>query len=260
MRPPYSELVAGWKALRARDDLTVREVACVGATRTLVVAEIAAPAGGFVVSLAAGMHGDEPAAPWALLSLARDGLLDRRFGYRIWACVNPTGYERDTRENAEGDDINRSFDRGGRTPESRAIVTANRDRTFALSLDLHEDFEADGFYAYEPVVAGGSMFARALVATMDAEAFPVQDFTDDFDLAYPADAHDMRSLERGCVFPNPEAERAFFAGTPYGLYMLRRSAERVGTLETPRKRAWSDRIAMHRAGVVTILDRLAGAR
>ena len=100
------------------------------------------------------MHGDEPAAPWALLSLVRDGLLDRAFSYRLWPCTNPTGYAAGTRANAEGLDINRSFGGGGSTPEARAILTANRDRQFALSIDLHEDPEAQGFYCYELSEAG----------------------------------------------------------------------------------------------------------
>ncbi|MBD5634428.1 MAG: succinylglutamate desuccinylase/aspartoacylase family protein [Candidatus Eremiobacteraeota bacterium] len=255
-RPPYAELVAAWKALRARGDVSVREVACVGASRTLLAVEIAAPRGAATVALSAGVHGDEPAAPWALLSLVRDGLLDRAFGYRIWPCTNPTGYERGTRANAEGSDINRSFNRGGTTPESRAIVTANRDRTFALALDLHEDFEAQGFYAYEPITARGPIFARAIVRAMDENAFAVEDFTEGFDLGYPPEATHLRSLERGIVFPDPALERAYFEGTPYGLYMLRRAAERVATFETPRRLAWDERIAMHRTAVVTALDRL----
>jgi hypothetical protein len=95
------------------------------------------------------MHGDEPAGPWALLSLVRDGLLDRSFATGLWPCANPSGYAAGTRANAEGLDINRSFGGGGSTPEARAILTANRDRQFALSIDLHEDPEAQGFYCYE---------------------------------------------------------------------------------------------------------------
>jgi hypothetical protein len=59
-RPAYEELAAAWRALRPRD-VRVREVACVGAPRTLLLAELgdaAAPA----VSISAGVHGDEPAA------------------------------------------------------------------------------------------------------------------------------------------------------------------------------------------------------
>jgi hypothetical protein len=228
----------------------------VGASRTLLIAEIPADPGAGVVALSAGVHGDEPAAPWALLSLVRDGLLDRRFGYRIWPCTNPSGYERGTRENAEGADINRSFGRGGSTPEARAIVTANRDRTFVAALDLHEDFEADGFYAYEPVTAAGEILAREMVRAMDEHAFAVQALADEdgFDLGYPPEARHLRTLERGAVFPDPDAERAFFSGTPYSLYMLRRAAKRVATLESPRRLAWNERIALLRTAVVAAVD------
>lgn len=255
-RPDYSELVAAWKGLRASHGLSLREVACVGAERTLLIAETAAPPGAPVVALSAGVHGDEPAGPWALLSIVRDGLLDARFGYRIWCCTNPSGYERYTRENADGRDINRSFNAGGTTPEARAIVTANRDRRFALVLDLHEDFEADGFYCYEPVVEGTAPIGASIVRALDDEGLPVQDLEDTFELGYPPDAAHLRTLERGHVMPDPAAERAFFPGTPYSLHMLRRSARRALTLETPRMLGWAARLAMHRIAVVVALERL----
>ncbi len=232
----------------------MREVACVGSARTLVLAEIAGPAGAPAIALSAGVHGDEPAAPWALLSIVRDGLLDPAFSYRIWACTNPSGYAAGTRTNAEGADINRSFGRGGIAPESRAIVTANRDRTFALAIDMHEDYEGDGFYLYEPVVGGRAPYGRAIVAAMDDAGFAVQALDDDFELGYPPEAHHLRTLERGRVLPDPDAERAFFSGTPYSLYMLRRAAARALTLETPREFPWSDRLAMHRMAVVVAID------
>ena len=253
----YYDLVAAWKRVRGRGDASVREVACVGVPRTLVLAEIPGPSGAPVVLLSAGVHGDEPAAPWALLSLVRDGLLDRRFGYRIWACTNPSGYEAGTRVNAEGIDVNRSFGRGGQSAEARAIVTANRDRKFALAIDLHEDFEADGFYLYEPIVEDRAPYGASIVRAMDEAGFAVQDLVDDFELGYPLEAHHLRTLERGRVLPNPDAEREFFDGTPLSLHLLRRAAERALTLESPRKRAWNERIAMHRAAVVISIDVLS---
>jgi hypothetical protein len=253
----YDALVAGWKATRGRRDVSVREVACVGAPRTLVLADIAGPPGAPTIALHAGVHGDEPAAPWALLSLVRDGLLDRAFGYRIWACTNPTGYAAGTRENVEGDDINRSFGRGGQTPEARAIVTSNRDRTFALAIDMHEDYEADGFYLYEPVVGKRAPFGAEIVRAIDEAGFPVQPLDDAFELGYPPEAHHLRTLERGRVLPDPDAERAYFSTTPLSLYLLRRAAERALTIETPRTRPWDERIAMHRTAVVVSIDVLA---
>lgn len=252
----YADLVAAWRVVRASGTVTLREVACVGVARTLLVAEIVGPPGAPVVSLAAGVHGDEPAAPWALLSIVRDGLLDRRYGYRIWPCTNPSGYERGTRANAEGDDINRSFHRGGTTPEARAIVTANRDRRFALSLDLHEDFESAGFYAYEPVVPGERPHLGArVVAALDDVGFPVQTFDDEtFDIGYPPEAEYLRTLARGCIHNDPDAERIFFKDAmPYSIHLLKRSARFALTLETPRSLAWADRIAMHRTAVTSIL-------
>ncbi len=158
-KPTYPELIAAWKAQRASHDLRIREVACVGAPRTIFVVETGsddAP----VVALSSGMHGDEPAAPWALLSLVADRLLDDRFAYRIWPCLNPSGYAAHTRANAEGQDINRSFSRGGLTPESRAVIASNRDRRFLLSIDLHEDFEAHGFLRLRTASAAGDTALR----------------------------------------------------------------------------------------------------
>src|SRR5712691_3044663 len=104
--PPYNELVRAWKALRGKGGLSVREVACVGANRTLLAAEIIVP-NAPAAALAAGVHGDEPAAPWARLSLVAEGLLDPAFSYRMWPCTNPSGYIAGTRSNAEGADVNR---------------------------------------------------------------------------------------------------------------------------------------------------------
>lgn len=254
--PPYTELRAAWKELRSSGALTLREVACTGAPRTLMLAEIPAEPGAPLVALSAGVHGDEPAGPWALLSIVRDGLLDRRYSYRIWPCTNPSGYERGTRANAEGDDINRSFHGGGKTPEARAIVTANRDRRFALALDLHEDYEAAGFYCYEPVMGGSAPLGTAIVRALDDDGLPVQNLDADFDIGYPPEAHHLRTIERGHVRPDPAAERAFFEHLPYSLYMLRRAARRAVTLESPRTRPWSERIAIHRVAAVAALGRL----
>ncbi len=259
--PPYDELARGWKALRAFD-VGLREIACVGAPRTLLVADLPAlwpgPSAAVTVAIAAGVHGDEPASPWALLSLVRDGMLDRTFAYRLWACTNPTGYAAGTRANAEGHDINRSFGRGGTTPEARALITANRDRRFALSLDLHEDIEAAGFYCYEPQKEVDRRFGVAVVRAVEEAGFPIQELEHDFDLGYPLElARTVHRLEHGRVVPDARAEAAAFGSAlPYNLYLLRRAAERTLTFETPRRAAWDARLAMHRVAVVTALERL----
>lgn len=260
MRPPataYEDLVREWASLRASRGVVVRALACPGVEWELPVADIQG-AGGPAVALCSGVHGDEAAAPWALLSIVRDGLLDARFSYRIWPCTNPTGYGLATRENAGGRDINRSFSRGGLTPEARTIMLYNEDARFDLSLDLHEDFEAAGFYCYEPVVDGEAPFGARLVAAMDDAGLPVHDLDHGFDLGYPAEAHHLRSLERGRVLPDVAAELAHFDGLPYSMYLIATgTARRTMTLESPRSLPWKDRLATHRIAVVTGLNALA---
>jgi murein peptide amidase A len=249
----YDDLQARWKALRARGDIAVREVACSGAARTLLCAE-AGDANAPSIALAAGVHGDEPAAPWALLSLAQDGQLDQRYAYRLWPCTNPTGYVLGTRENAEHMDINRSFGRGGQTPEARAIVTANRDRKFVLSIDLHEDFDADGFYCYE---YGEGDVGRSVVDAVAAAGYAIQDLTQ-CDLGAPLAAP---MLDAGVVRPPAALEIDAIGGLSYTLSIVRHAARRALTFETPVRLPWDERIAIHRIAVkaaIAALSKLEG--
>ncbi|MEO6991042.1 MAG: succinylglutamate desuccinylase/aspartoacylase family protein [Candidatus Baltobacteraceae bacterium] len=255
-RPPYAALEAAWNELARTRGLRPSRVAVEGGGRPLLQLEVARGLEAPWVALSAGVHGDEPAAPWALLSIVRDGLLDEAFAYRIWCCTNPSGYERGTRANAAGDDINRSFSQAGRTPEARAIVAANEGRRFALSLDLHEDFEARGFYCYEPVVGGRAPYGPPLVQAIEDAGFGVQELSGAFDLGYPPEANALRVLERGRCLPNVAAELRYFDGLPYSMYMISRHAERTLTLESPRHLPWEDRIAIHRTAVVALLAQL----
>jgi hypothetical protein len=253
----YDELTAGWRELRGRG-FRVREVACVNAARTILTADYGDP-NGTAISISAGVHGDEPAAPWALLAAARDGLLDPRFSYRIWPCLNPSGYAAQTRANAEGDDINRSFSRGGTTPEARAVITANRDRRFALAIDLHEDFEADGCYLYEPLRPGAEpRFAGTVIASLDAAGLPVQTIGDGFDLGTPPGIPVPYRLDRGTVLVDAEEELRVFPGLPQSMFHYRRGTQPL-TFESPRPRPWEVRIAAHRVFLTTVLAAFAAS-
>jgi hypothetical protein len=220
----YGDLEARWKALRQRDDVSVREVACVGAPRTLLCVETGSSNAPGVV-LSAGIHGDERSGPWALLHLVESNRLDPRYAYRIWPCTNPGGYRAGTRENSEGADVNRSFGRGGQTPEARAIVTATRDRKFELSLDLHEDCDATELYCYE---------------------YGVGDVGE--------------SVASGAVLrPDPVDEVAEIGGLSYTLFVVRHAAKRALTLEAPGKRPWERRVELLENGVTAAIEALSQA-
>lgn len=216
---PYRTIAAAWRALR-ENGWSVREVACVGAPRTLLVAECG-PHDAPVVALSAGMHGDEPAAVFALLELAQKHLLPKHFAYRVWPCINPTGFDARTRTNAENVDINRTFGRGGSSPESKAIIMANRDRKFALAIDMHEDDETAGGYAY---------------AYRGAEALLPEGIS--------------------AVTPDPHAEAEALGGLSYTLLLVRNAAAAGLTLESDATLPFERRIAWHTAVCTSVLHGL----
>ncbi|MDQ2908492.1 MAG: hypothetical protein M3R44_03980 [Candidatus Eremiobacteraeota bacterium] len=108
----------------------MREVACVGAAGTLLVVDRVANPQTPWLTLGA-VQGPSATAPCALLSIVRDGLLSKQFSYRIWPALH-------------ADDERLRLV----APEFRAVVTANRDRRFALTLELSEsdvtEFLCDG--------------------------------------------------------------------------------------------------------------------
>jgi hypothetical protein len=240
---PYRELEQRWKALRT-GDLRMREVACPKSRRSLLCVESGdsrLPA----IAIAAGVHGDEPAGPWALLELVESAGLDPRFAYRIWPCTNPDGFRAHTRANGDGIDVNRTFGGAGESPEARAILTANRDRTFALSLDLHEDCDASGFYCYE---YGGGEIGRLVVAALERSGFPIDPLEETLDVTGPLEGI-AYSRERGRIAPDHLQEAALLGGFSYSLAIARHGAGHALTFETPSAAAWTQRLAMHRAAI-----------
>jgi predicted deacylase len=101
------------------------------------------------IYLSAGIHGDEPAPPLALLSMLEAGEFDGRATWFICPLLNPDGFVRGTRENASGVDLNRDY-RHLETPEVRSHIRwLERQPNFDLAVCVHEDWESTGFYLYE---------------------------------------------------------------------------------------------------------------
>lgn len=128
------------------------------------------------VYLSAGMHGDEPAPPWALLRLAEDGFFDGRCNWFVCPLLNPTGFINGTRENHARTDLNRDY-KGPQSVEVRAHVAwLQRQPNFDLIICLHEDWEATGFYLYElnpdnrPTLANVMIAAAAQLGPIDPAA------------------------------------------------------------------------------------------
>lgn len=95
------------------------------------------------VLLSAGVHGDEPAGVHAIMDFLEQeaGRYADRARLCILPCVNPSGFEADTRCIMNGVDLNRSFGVGSTQPEIVAIEEWLRETAgpFRLHIDLHEN-------------------------------------------------------------------------------------------------------------------------
>ena len=86
----------------------------------------------------------------------------------ICPCVNPAGFERGTRENENGVDLNRDY-REPLSAEVQAHVSwLKQQPRFDFAVCLHEDWEAQGFYVYERAMDGsGGVLAPRIVAAVE---------------------------------------------------------------------------------------------
>jgi len=125
------------------------------------------------VYISAGIHGDEPAGPLAVLRLLQEDEWPDAAAIWLCPCLNPTGFPLNRRESAAGLDLNRDY-RHLHSPEARAHTAwLQRQPRFDVSLCLHEDWESNGFYVYElnpdkkPSLAEKIIEAAATVCPID---------------------------------------------------------------------------------------------
>ncbi len=117
------------------------------------------------IYISAGIHGDEPAGPLAILRLLRADIWPAASLWLI-PCLNPAGMQAGIRTSPAGVDINRDY-RCPESPEARGhIAWLERQPRFDLTLLLHEDWEANGFYCYELSPGPGESVASAIIAAV----------------------------------------------------------------------------------------------
>ncbi|HVA36226.1 MAG TPA: succinylglutamate desuccinylase/aspartoacylase family protein [Candidatus Dormibacteraeota bacterium] len=253
-RPDYEALAAAWRELAARGGLRLQSVPA-GETELLrgTLGHPDAP----LVAISAGVHGDEPAGPSALLELVHQGL-PSQFSYVFWPCTNPTGYRAGTRHSAGGVDINRSYG-DGVTPESAAVAATWPHRQPLLALDLHEDYEAPGFYCYERSNTVETM-AERIVAGVEASGIPVQASFEGIDLGIPVDEAERRGLwraGRGWIRALRYEPLGELGGRPFTVWSSERGVPLSFTFESPGRAAWEVRVRSLASAVRTALGLLS---
>ena len=109
-----------------------------------------------------GIHGDEPSGPLAVRRLMEENHWPDA---NLWLvpCLNPTGFDLNTRENADGIDLNRDYRHLNTVEISAHVAWLKCQPRFDLTLILHEDWEANGFYVYELNPSKQPSIAEAIV-------------------------------------------------------------------------------------------------
>ena len=191
--------------------------------------------------LSAGIHGDEPAGPLAALELLKSGFFNNDRSWALCPALNPTGLAANTRENAEGIDMNRDY-RCRETREIRAhaewLESIPCPQQF---FSLHEDWESSGFYFYE-INLGDDRPERA-AAILDAVRpwFPPEPQA-------VIDGHETRAP--GWISHGAEADLPDL--WPEAIFLAKQGCPLSFTLETPSSHDLDARIASHVAAVEAI--------
>lgn len=194
------------------------------------------------VYLSAGIHGDEPSGPLAILELLKSGFFDDRVNWLICPTLNPHGLIAGTRDNAQGVDLNRDY-LARESEEVRAHATWLESQVVPeMFLSLHEDWESTGFYLYEINVAGVPSGACEILAAtagvIEAEPELVID--------------DHRVREPGWIDHPPSADLP--DQWPEAIFLAERGAGVSYTLETPSSLGIGQRVHCHQLAVRQALE------
>jgi murein peptide amidase A len=167
-----------------------------------------------------GIHGDEPAGPFAALRLIQENQWPSDAELWLLPCLNPEGFILNTRENAGGIDLNRDY-RNLKAAETGAhIAWLDRQPQFDLYLCLHEDWESHGFYLYEQNPDNRPSLAAKMIAA--AKTVCPIDLSENIE---------DRPAQNGIIRPNisPQERPAW----PEALYLISRKSRQGYTLEAP---------------------------
>jgi len=231
----YSSLVAQWKELAIETGLEVVSLCRQGGYETIA---LQGGGGGTGFYLSAGVHGDEPAPVWALLewARARQKWLKRETVI-ILPCVNPWGLANNVRMDFRGRDLNRLF-HTKTLPFFRGWRKLLGQRQFHLALNLHEDYDAQGFYVYELVSRG---------VRISDQVF------DQIETVIPRENRssiDGQGMSRGIIRRSGDMQRVveeqLGGGWPEAAYLYQHHAEAALTFETPSELAFHDRVRVQR--------------
>ncbi|MFD2257765.1 M14 family metallocarboxypeptidase [Luteolibacter algae] len=198
---------------------------------------------GPVVYLSAGIHGDEPAGPLALLELMESGTFSHCVHWLICPALNPGGLAVGRRENRAGVDLNRDYLQSRSLETAAHIAWLKRHPVPEIFISFHEDWESTGFYFYE-INCGEDcpQRARAILSAV-SEVLPPEP-------CEVIDGHAVR--EPGWIFHCAEADLP--DEWPEAIYMAKQGCALSYTLESPSQASLPERAKAHMLGFREIMS------
>ena len=194
--------------------------------------------------LSAGIHGDEPAGTEALLEWAEaEGRALRHLPLLILPCLNPWGLQENNRRDRSGRDLNREW-RTSAHPLVGAVKSLLIGRRIALALTLHEDYDGQGFYLYEPTrFRAPDVWGERIVKRVG--------------LILPPDPRrqiDGRAQTAPGIIRRYLLSPERMAPEPEALFLHYHVADRTFTFETPSEFALEQRVAAQIAAISAALQ------
>jgi len=196
------------------------------------------------VLISAGIHGDEPAGVETVCSFIERkdySQFVQEWEITLVPCINPFGYEANTRSNHEGVDLNRKF-KSPTPPQEVVLAKKLFDSFFDLTIELHEDVDSSGYYLFHSSADG---IRPALVPGILKNVKTVMPFNMDAKIdGIPANGG---VIERAGI----DSKMDWW---PMAFYSLSKGTRTCLTLETATRFPMQTRIEAHLKAIETVLE------
>jgi len=218
------------------------------------------------VLLSGGVHGNEPAGVWALLRFLEMDVhqyLDT-CTFVAYPCINPIGYEYNTRGTVRGFDLNRDFTLYPKSFENQIVLRSlhKDEKHFLFAMDLHESDMSEvtedmvkegltvkdnprGFYLYECAREATPRMGRSIIKALRREGIQI---------ATQPEIFKDKNFGGVISYPTESGSPIYAEGVSFDTYLFDTCTDHAFTTETVTNwDAWK-RVMAHRVAIQTVLE------